>query len=43
MKVLAEIEFEGDVDLRLVSKIISNRDAVQLLGKNIVNIEVKKE
>lgn len=40
MKVRVEIEFEKDVDVKLVPSIISNRDSVQLLGANIVQISL---
>ena len=43
MKVLVEIEFEKDIDERLIPAIpaiISNRDSVQMFGINIVNIRV---
>jgi len=39
--VTVEIEFEeGEVNTKLVPEIISNRDAVQLLGANIKEIRI---
>jgi len=39
--VTVEIEFEGEINsTKLVPEIISNRDAVQLLGANIKEIRI---